>query len=51
MFKCTVCEVILEPNRCIFSADESHCELYVLCPCCGGECENYDEEDEDDELI
>ena len=52
MFKCTVCHEILEPHRCRTITDESHCELYICCPCCGGECENYDKEDNTDgELI
>lgn len=50
MFRCTVCNEILEPYRCMYSADEGHCELYVICPYCGGECEKY-EEDGDEETI
>lgn len=46
MFKCVVCDELLEPHRCRYSADESRCELYVICPRCGGECENYEEEGE-----
>lgn len=48
MFKCTVCDEILETRQCIFSTDERHCEIYICCPRCGGECESYDEEEEDE---
>lgn len=51
MFKCTICNEILEPHQCKFSADESHCELYIICPRCGGDCENYKEENTDGDLI
>lgn len=48
MFKCTVCEKVLEPHSCKFSADGRHCELYVICPYCGGECREYNPEEEEE---
>lgn len=47
MFKCAVCDEILEPCQCIFGTDERHCEVYVCCPCCGGECGNYEREEDE----
>lgn len=46
MYQCTICGEILEPHQCKFSADEERCEIYVSCPRCGGECENYNEDEE-----
>lgn len=50
MYECNTCGAILEPHECIITHSEKLCEIYVSCPHCGGECENYEEED-DGELI
>lgn len=51
MYKCTICGAILEPHECIVTRSEELCEIYVNCPHCRGECIDYDEEDENGELI
>lgn len=46
MIKCTICGEILESHECIITHSDELCEIYVNCPRCGGECVDY-EEDED----
>lgn len=46
MYECNTCGAILEPHACIITHSEKLCEIYVSCPRCGGECVDY-EEDED----
>ena len=51
MFKCTLCGEILEPHQCIVANSEELCEIYITCPYCKGECVNYEEDNENGELI
>lgn len=45
MYKCTICDDILEPRECIVTHSEELCEEYFQCPYCRGECERYKEEE------
>lgn len=48
MFKCSVCDEVLEAWQCVFREERRYCEVYVCCPRCGGECERVDVEEAED---
>lgn len=43
MYKCNSCHEIL--TRVKFQYDNVNDELYIICPNCGGECTDYEEEE------
>lgn len=47
MIKCTICGEILESHECIITHSDELCEIYVNCPRCGGECEDYEEDEKE----
>lgn len=48
MYECTICGAILEPHECMITYSDELCEIYVSCPRCGGECREYDPEEEEE---